>query len=151
MITVRYLEHFRARRTEWLLAFVSLTLGITYLVTPGLFEQPAYELMLRHMSQTDWGITISVLASVRLAMLAINGGWSVSPHFRVVGAFLTAGLWLVLFLSQNFVDAPHQTRFIWLIFMLFDLIGAGDAAADAGHSEALRRERKGAARGERAF
>lgn len=134
-----FARHFKARRTEWLLAFVAFALGITYLSTPHLFEAPTFGMMASMAPQVAWGWAVTAVALVRLTMLWINGRWHVSPYFRAAGAFLCAGLWFTLWATQAFSLAPPQTRWIWLVLVVFDLLNAGDAAYDAGVTRQERR------------
>lgn len=127
-----FARHFKARRTEWLLAFVAFALGVSYLSTPDLFKAPTFGPMALIMSQAAWGWAVTSVALVRVTMLWINGRWHVSPYFRAAGAFLCGLLWFTLWATQSFSLAPPQSRWIWLVLLVFDLLNAGDAAFDAG-------------------
>lgn len=137
MLIVRFTKHFKARRSEWLLAAVLTAIGFSYLTTPGLFDRsPLFDTMKVIMPQPRWGEAFAGIGVMRLVMLWINGSWSISPYFRTVGAFVSGILWLVLLLSQSFADTPPQTRWVWLVFLIFDMVNASDAARDAGASKA---------------
>lgn len=127
-----FFAHFKARRSEWLLAFVAFGIGMAYLSQPGLFDAQIFQRMRAIGSQAAWGAAVTLVALVRLAMLWINGAWRISPYFRAIGAFVCTGLWFMLFVSQSIGEHPPQTRWVWLICLVFDLLNAGDAAFDAG-------------------
>lgn len=136
-------DHFRARRSEWLLSFTALGLGLAYLGQPGLFDYPTFAAMRIIGAQTTWGSVVAGVAGMRLVMLYINGSWRISPYFRAGGAYLCSGLWFILFFAQSFSAVPPQTRWVWLAFLVFDMLNAGDAAFDAG-AVSSRREAGGA-------
>lgn len=131
MIHVRLSSHWRARRSEWLLALCTVALGIVYLNVRGLFEPRYFATMLSIMSQRAWGIVAVCVGSLRLTLLLINGAWRASPHGRALGAQLSCGLWLVLFLSAITAEKTVQSVGFWLLFFVFDALSAIDAAGDA--------------------
>ena len=127
-----FARHFRVRRTEWMLAFAASALGLCYLTQPMMFSADVFSVMRMFGSNLQWGTAILTLGIIRLVMLWINGSWRVTPFVRATGAFLCSGVWFVLFATQSFLEQPPQARWIWLVFLVFDLLNAGDAAFDAG-------------------
>lgn len=139
MLTVQFADHFRQRRSEWLLAAAMLAVGCAYLFFDGLFNNQYFTTMLELMPQHSWGVVVSGLGSMRLIMLWINGRSRVSPYFRCAGAIGGAGLWMTLFTSAVSSVAMVQSTGLWLLFFAFDAVAAFDAAGDAGqaHKRAL--------------
>lgn len=130
-VTLRFGEHFRIRRSEWLLACCMVALGLAYLLSPGMFESPYFSTMASIMPQKAWGTVVLSTGIMRLVMLWINGSWHVSPYFRAAGCILAGFLWLVLFVSFATSDGLVQSVGLWLTFFAFDCCAAHDAAADA--------------------
>lgn len=131
MLTVRFAEHFRMRRSEWMLAAAMLAVGLAYLTIDGLFTDRYFDTMLAMASQRSWGLAVAALGTMRLTMLWINGRWRVSPYFRSGGAIAGAGLWITLFTSAVTSAALVQSVGLWLMFFAFDCLAAYDAAGDA--------------------
>lgn len=131
MIHVRLSSHWRVRRSEWLLALCTLSLGIVYLNVPGLFEPRYFATMLALMPQRQWGTLAALIGLARLTMLLINGAWRASPHLRALGAQASCLLWATLFISAIAAQSTVQSVGFWLIFFVFDAFSAVDAAGDA--------------------
>lgn len=131
MLTVRFAEHFKMRRSEWMLATAMLGLGLAYLLIDGLFTNQYFDTMLTLGSQRSWGWAVASLGTMRLSMLWINGRWRVSPYFRAAGAVAGASLWITLFASAVTSPALVQSVGLWLMFFFFDCLAAYDAAGDA--------------------
>lgn len=145
MIHVRLSAHWRIRRSEWLLSLCTLALGLVYLTVPALFEPRFFSTMLAIMPQRAWGVLAAVVGALRLVMLLINGAWRASPHLRCLGAQLSCGLWMVLFVSAISASALVQSVGFWLLFFCFDAFSAVDAAGDARMADERARSSRGAA------
>lgn len=149
-VTVRFGEHFRIRRSEWMLACCMVALGLAYLLSPGMFESPYFSTMAGIMPQKAWGTVVTSTGLMRLVMLWINGSWHVSPYFRAAGAMIAAFLWLTLFVSFATSDGLVQSVGLWLTFFAFDCCAAYDAAGDArGSLDRFHAQRIGAGHADR--
>jgi hypothetical protein len=146
MILVRLSTTWPYRRSEWMLALITLAVGIVWGVNAPLFEQPNYTTMRRVMDREAWAAWALVVGAVRLTALYINGAWRPSPHFRALGSFLTCFLWMSLFLGAASAEVVAVTVGIWPIFFLFDAFAVLDAAKDAriADDKARREKRAGA-------
>jgi hypothetical protein len=131
MILVRFSETWPYRRAEWLLAVVTLSIGIVYAFDSPLFELPNYATMRRVMPQSWWATWALLVGVVRLAALYINGAWRPSPHFRAAGSFLSCFLWGTLFLGAASAPFYGVTVAIWPWFLLFDAFAFLDSLKDA--------------------
>lgn len=139
-LVVNFAEHFRARRSEWLLALAMCAIGTAYTCVEGLFSNQYFTTMLALATQGTWGAIVLGLGLMRLVMLWINGRWSVSPYFRGLGAVAGAVLWTILFVSAFTSERLVQSVGLWLLFAIFDLIAASDAAGDARIAYEKRRD-----------
>jgi hypothetical protein len=144
MIRIKLSSHWRVRRSEWLLALCTFSLGIVYLNAPGLFEPRFFATMLAIGSQHDWGVFAAIVGAGRLTMLLINGAWRASPHLRVLGAQASCLFWAMLFVSAISAERVMQSVGFWFLFFVFDAFSAVDAAGDARMAD----ERARAARGQ---
>jgi hypothetical protein len=131
MITIRLSNHWRIRRSEWLLALCTLALGAVYLTVPGLFDPKWFTTMRAIMPQQYWGWLALSIGVIRLAVLFINGAWRASPHLRCLGAQVSCALWMSLFVSTVSSAAIVQSVGFWPLFFFFDALSAVDAAGDA--------------------
>jgi hypothetical protein len=129
MITIRLAKHWRIRRSEWLLALCTTALGVVYLLSPHLFDEPKWFTTMRSiMPQLWWGWLALGVGSMRLTVLFINGAWRASPHLRCVGAQVSCALWMTLFVSTISSEAIVQSVGFWALFFVFDAFSAIDAA-----------------------
>jgi hypothetical protein len=150
MITIRLAKHWRIRRSEWLLALCTTALGVVYLLSPHLFDEPKWFTTMRSiMPQLWWGWLALGVGSMRLTVLFINGAWRASPHLRCVGAQVSCALWMTLFVSTISSEAIVQSVGFWALFFVFDAFSAIDAAGDARiEDEKARAARLGAESGD---
>lgn len=135
MILVRFAHSWPLRRSEWMLALITLGIGVVYAFDMPLFDLPNYATMKRMMPQTWWAAVALVVGSARLGALYINGAWRPSPHFRAAGSFLSCLLWLTLFLGAVSAPIYGVTVIIWPVFLLFDATSFLDAVRDARVSD----------------
>lgn len=130
MIIVRFSDHFRYRRTEWLLAVSMVVIGLSYSLIPDLFDTTYFTTMLAIMPQEQWALLVLSLGVMRVTMLAINGAWRATPIFRTIGAVFGTMLWMTLFVSSVSSTRIVQSVGLWLLFCIFDTLAASDAAGD---------------------
>ncbi len=131
MILVRFTKTWPYRRAEWLLALVTLSIGIIYALDWPIFDLPNYATMRAIAPQWMWATFALFVGFVRLTALYINGAWRPSPHFRAAGSFLSCFLWLTLFLGAASAPFYGVTVSIWPWFLLFDAFAVLDAMRDA--------------------
>jgi hypothetical protein len=100
-IRTRFADAFFPRLMEWQAALVMCVGGILMIGNPTLMADSAigYDLMLRWADQATWGQFATLLGTVRLMVLAVNGAWRRSPHARAVAAFLSCAVWFPLYVS----------------------------------------------------
>lgn len=142
MILVRFTKTWPYRRSEWMLALITLGIGIVYAFDLPLFELPNYAVMRRIMAQHWWAAAALLVGFVRVTALYINGAWRPSPHFRAVGSFLSCFLWASLFLAAASAPFYGVTVAIWPVFMLFDSFAVLDAVRDARFADDKARLQK---------
>lgn len=133
MIHVRLTTHWRIRRSEWMLSFCTIAVGLAYLLIGNLFVNNVtyFTTMIAIMPQRWWGALATLVGCFRVALLVINGAWRASPHLRALGAQLSCALWMALFVSSISAQAHPQTIGFWFLFFIFDAFSAVDAAGDA--------------------
>jgi hypothetical protein len=130
MLIVQFSDHFRFRRTEWMLSFAMVMIGSAYALIPDLFSSDYFTTMLAIMPQSYWAALVLSLGLMRVAMLTINGTWRASPAFRTIGAVFGSMLWMTLFVSAVSSERLVQSVGLWLLFCVFDTVAASDAAGD---------------------
>lgn len=93
-------DHFPARRSEWVLAFVMMVWGYILLrPEPTFTNSVAWSQMTAIWSEQVWGWLAVSIGGFRVAALVINGTFSNSwygrwsPHVRAVASFLSCFLW----------------------------------------------------------
>lgn len=141
MIILKLSQHMPQRATEWLLAGILLSWGVTCLYVPAaVWNGPAYSGLRGMADQTTWGVFAAGLGMVRLAALFVNGAVRRSPHARLIGAALSMFLWLQLSLAmfQGEVQAIAIAIYPW--FLLTDLFNVHRAAQDARVSDTRAKE-----------
>lgn len=135
-------SHMRLRFNEWV-SSVALTLwGLGFILNdmlglyPSIFSSISSLLLLGLVST---GVGIS-----RVILLFINGGWGLSPHFRVIGAATSAILWTLMwsgFFNPMYIIPSLAT--IGTIVSL-DLYSLWHAAEEARRSDDIRHRGKNA-------
>lgn len=138
------LKHGRA--LEWMTSALLLVFAIT-LALPGdtLAENPGFAGFLSAgLNEAALALPISWIALLRMAGLTINGAWRRSPHLRMVGAVLGAGIFacLTMVFALPWLLGQQAALGIgagtYAVACLFDLLAAYRTGADAGHSERAR-------------
>lgn len=131
IVLARFRETYPLRRSEWLLAFAMLGMGITYIANPTLFDRPYFTTMERVAPQWAWAWGFVVIGAARLFALIRNGGWRRSPHLRAAGAALAAMGWFQLALAAIQNDFVGQTVWLWPLFFIADAQAAFTAISEA--------------------
>lgn len=148
MIILKLSGHVPVRFTEWLLAGIMLSWGITCLSVPApVWNEPAYSGLRSLGTQTAWGAYSLALGLTRIGALYINGAMRRSPHLRTAGAFLAVLLWLQLTLAMFNGQAQSLSISIYPWLFVGDLFNVYRASQDARLSD-LRAKAKIQARGE---
>ncbi len=133
MIIMKLGSHFPLRVVDWLVACVVLTWGVVCLNVGGeTWYLPMYESLRLYASQAAWGWIAIALGSFRVMFLFINGAMRKSPHLRMIGAFLTAFMWLQLSFSMfqsEYNSIAATAIYPWLF--LADIYNVYRAAQDA--------------------
>lgn len=142
MILLRLQEHWRIRRSEWLLSLAVLSLGLAWGAHPAMFDLPTFSAMRAWLKPQGWATLAIAVGLVRVAVLYVNGFWRASPHFRAAGAFLSGFVWTSLFLATLASDALGVGVAIWPLFFFFDALSAIDAASDARVSDLKAKQKK---------
>lgn len=136
MIIVKLTKSFPIRVCEWLLAGIMLSWSIAlWNLTPADFHSPIYVGLERLLPQDTWAMLALGIAIMRLAALAINGGWRPSPHLRAAGAFLACFLWLQIGLGQFFAEQGNLGIAIYPWLFVADIYNVFRASHDARISD----------------
>ncbi len=126
------------RRTEWVFAACTLGWGLVLFAPGGSFEAPSYSVMAAWAPENVWAIGCTILGSIRLGVLFVNGRWARCCHVRAVTAgltcFLWASVWLGLVLSVT--NAPGLA--IYFVFLVTDMFTVYEAMGDAREADEAR-------------
>lgn len=135
-------SHLRLRFAEWLLAAITVSLGLILLWTDNLFENPFYWGLARITDETTWGIAALIVGMLRLAALFINGAWEPSPMVRTIMSMLTCFLWVQLSLGLLGGEMSLGVAvYPWLL--IADMYSTFRAASDAGVVREAKHCRRG--------
>lgn len=132
MIVLRMQKTFPLRATEWMLAGITVTLGVVLLANLALFDTSAsLKILTRILPHTLAAGLILIVGVVRTMALIINGAWRASPHLRAFCAFLSTFVWLqiVFSLFTGHVVVLGMAVYPW--FLIMDIGNVFRAAADA--------------------
>lgn len=136
MMILRLQSHFPMRVTDWLLACITLSWGVScWNISPEIWNA-SYMIGIRRMADNEtWATAAIFLGTARLMALVINGAVRRSPHVRGAGAFLTCFLWCNLALGM--MAAGEWTFMLALSpwFLIADLYNVYRAAQDARTSD----------------
>ena len=131
------LQHGRA--LEWLTSSVILAFAFT-LTLPGdtLATSVAFAAFRQlGIDEVALAVPLSLIASMRMAGLWINGNWQRSPLLRCIGAVLGAGLFAGLAVLFSVPALSGQSAALttgvgtYLVLAAFDVLAAYRSAADA--------------------
>ncbi|MDO6732864.1 hypothetical protein Q4577_22885 [Marinovum sp. 2_MG-2023] len=133
----------QGRALEWLTSAVILIFAIT-LALPGdtLATSSAFmAFRVLGAEEATMAVPLTIIGSMRMAGLWINGNWQRSPLLRCIGAVFGAGLfaWLAMLFSVPYLSG--QTAALttgvgtYLVLALFDILAAYRSAADVANSQ----------------
>jgi hypothetical protein len=134
MILLRTKKYsFRERFPEWVLSLGLIVWGVSVINQPDLFNSHStYQPLLDIMSQSFWAWLTIGIGAFRLSVLAINGAWRPTAHFRAIGAAGGVTVWASLTII-SILSLPERAPAIGTYGMLlaFDLMALWWAAGDA--------------------
>lgn len=132
MLILHLRRHFRPRSTEWLVAVLQVSWGVSVLRAPGAFDAPVYALLLNIATPRAWGVGLVLFGLCRLVVLVINGAWRPSPYVRLLLSLISVlwGVQMVLSLVATGWSAPAFAFAPAVI--LFDTLNIMHTADDAG-------------------
>jgi hypothetical protein len=144
MIKLSFEQHWRVRRSEWLLSLAVLLLGMLWGAHPQIFQLQTFSAMRGMLAPATWAAIGMAIGLARVTVLYVNGVWHASPHMRAGAAFCSGFLWTALFLAALASDELGVGVVLWPLFFFFDALSAVDAAADARASDLKTNKRIGA-------
>lgn len=100
-------HHFKARVTEWIMAFPTGAMALGLSLDPNMFSHtPSYNAVTQWASGWTWMWVILFCFFARMGALVVNGtfrGFRHSPHLRVIASFTCFNFWA--WLSYGFLTA----------------------------------------------
>lgn len=132
-------HRFIPRKLEWVLAWITMMLGIVFLLPYETFEGSGYVIFQALMSESMWGALFFLLGAFRLIGLIINGAMkTVTPWIRAfsagIGFFLWVGISLAFFLSGS----VSTWIAVYPTFIVCEIINLYQSMRDTGESYASR-------------
>lgn len=89
----RFTRTFPMRAVEWLMACVTITLGVVMFQPATDWNHTEVAGLVEMAAPATWGAVCVALGVTRFAALVINGAWRPSPHIRATMAFFTCFIW----------------------------------------------------------
>ena len=138
-------SHFKARATEWIMAFPTSMVAFGLAIQPDMFSRsPSYNAVSSWASERTWMWVILFCFFVRMVALVVNGtfrSFKHSPHLRVSASFVCFNFWA--WLSYGFFDAFFESHGAFfpapaaLTFCMIEGLNIYRATTDIGvhHSE----------------
>jgi len=131
-------QSFPIRKSEWTLSLIGMIgLWLVFSVNSDLFaSSDAYSGLARWASQPVWAWMCFSVGVGRVVVLAINGAYWRSPHWRALFAFLSCFVWyqLAVGLAQNIGIGTV----LGLAVLATDVFNFRQAFLEAAASEGLR-------------
>lgn len=130
-------SHFAVRSLEWFNAISLFSWGSFVTLHPGIFTDPikadVYKGLISIMPQQAWGYSATIIASVQLFSLFVNGRWGLTPWIRAATSVLSVGAWF--FVSWGIYRAgPNTGLAIYPVLMLAGAYSSFRAASDAAEA-----------------
>ena len=111
-------SHFRARVTEWIMAFPTGAVAMGFAIQPDMFSKsPSYNAVSQWGNERTWMWLILFCFFVRMGALVVNGtfrSFRLSPHLRVTASFICANFWA--WMSYGFLYAFVYYGGAWFPF-----------------------------------
>jgi hypothetical protein len=130
-------RHFAVRSLEWFSAAYLFSWGSYVALHPGLFDGPRLSVVFRPMlqwaDQATWGYCATMVATIHLVGLFINGRWGVTPWIRCATSVLSVGAWFCISVGVLYA-APNTGIAIYPGLLLADVFSAFRAASDAAEA-----------------
>lgn len=135
-------SHFAVRSLEWFNAITLFSWGGYVSLHPGLFTGPGkdvlYRGLLQIMPQESWGFAATLVASIQLFALFVNGRWGLTPWLRAATSILSVGAWF--FVSAGIYLAGSNTGLaVYPVLMLAGAFSSFRAASDAAEASFNRK------------
>jgi hypothetical protein len=134
-------DTFEARASEWALTGVLLSMALVFLLNDAFFYKEHFS-GLRDIANSRgfWAAILTFVGLTRLSVLVINGSYYRTPHWRSATAFLSAGVWFLLFMGFLRNGSIMAAIAPWIF--LLDAYNSKRAGREAGMSEFIQRHVK---------
>lgn len=128
-------ETFKVRVCEYMLASITLMLGLMFYYNSGMFSSnaDAFARLVFFASQPTWSIFCTVVGGARIAVLLVNGAYWRTPHARSAFAFINIFLWYQL--SAGLIPNAAIGAAVFPVFIVADFYNAVRAAREAATAE----------------
>ena len=141
-------DHFRLRATGWIMSICSTFYGVVLIENPHAFEITSrpyqYLYLLRLAPERFWAYALIVIGMFRLVALVVNGTFptfSLSPHIRAAGSFLTVFVWFQVLLG-SFHEVPlNLATPAYLTFFLLDVFNVYIATLEIDRGSAGEKDK----------
>lgn len=126
---------FPMRAVEWLMACVTITLGVVMFQPAADWNHSEVAGLVEMARPATWGFICVILGATRFAALVINGAWRPSPHIRALMAFLTCFIWTQIAVTILSSDLVTLAWGIVPWFVVAELYSVLRASSDARLSD----------------
>lgn len=132
MLIVRFRQTFRERSTEWVLSAMLALWGLfLFNSSPDLFNRPFYAPLAAVGVRGSWAAFATIIGSLRLVVLFINGAWRRTPMLRQIGAGCGMVVWIMLMMGTLSIDWRTPAVATYLGLFVLDALSLSYAARDA--------------------
>lgn len=136
-ISRSFRETFQARASEWALATMLFLWSVFLHINDDMFQTGAtYHALSNILQQSTWAALCLVVGGGRLIVLAINGAWRRSPHFRGLSAFISSLFWFEITIGILQGGEINTGLAVYPILFLLDCYNVIRAFGEAGRSDA---------------
>lgn len=116
---------------EWMGGLLLLCWGITLFLVDGIFDRPSYSGFSALMGQTAFAYTCFGIGLTRIIILAVNGGFSRSPHLRTAISLISGVFMVQMAVAFNQSDVSPTGLITYIILAINDFAAMLRAARDA--------------------
>ena len=129
-------HRFGPRMMEWFMAFHTAMFGVVLLITPDLFEQPAWSgFRSLFPSEASLGWLMVLLGAARIGGLIVNGARKhVTPMIRQVSAGVGCLIWFGIVYGFATSGVISTWLAIYPLFGIGELVNIHRAAHDQGET-----------------